>query len=72
MSYLPRILSAGARPWGNDPLSQLRRAAWDWEIGALVLPLMQEKMAQQSQQEPTEVQPQNYDRRRLTQRGFVD
>ena len=71
MAYLPRLLSAGARPWGSDPLSQLRAAAWDWEFNALIAPTMQQNMAQQSQQEPTEVQT-SYDARRLTGRGFID
>ena len=68
MSNLPRILSLGPRPTGNDPLSIILRQLWDVEIETLVLPRLQ----QEAQQQPAEVQKPSYDRRAMTARGFID
>jgi hypothetical protein len=68
MSNLPRILSLGPRPTGNDPLSIILGQLWDAEVEALVLPRLQ----QEARQQPPEGQAPTYDRRKLTQRGMID
>lgn len=69
MSNLPRILSLGPRPVGNDPLSLILAQLWDVELEVLVLPRLQQ--AQQSDQ-AVEAQKPSYTARTLSPRGLVE